>query len=123
MTTIEITDAASFKAAADLICGNAPGSEAEAGLEEKLGSVRSIIEAVRRRGDEAAFLKEPINTGLGDERALAVGEGNGDFARGEFRLVEGEFDDLLALPTSGMRFQTRRGLGRWSSSASRPPVL
>lgn len=53
MTTIEITDDASFKAAADLICGNAPGAEAEAGLEEKLGSVRSIIEAVRRRGDGA----------------------------------------------------------------------
>ena len=53
MTTIEITDDASFKAATDLICGNAPGAEEEAGLEKKLGSVRSIIEAVRRRGDEA----------------------------------------------------------------------
>ena len=37
-----------------------------------------------------------IDTGLRDERALAVCERNGDLARAEFRRVERELDDLLA---------------------------
>ena len=53
MTTIEITDDASFKAAADLICGNAAGSDAETDVERRLESVRAIVGAVRARGDEA----------------------------------------------------------------------
>jgi len=53
MTTIEITDDASFSAAVSRVCGNGPGAEAETGLERKRESARAIVEAVRRRGDEA----------------------------------------------------------------------
>ena len=52
MTTIEITDDASFEAVAERFRG-AAASESEAGEEQRLESVRKVVNAVRERGDAA----------------------------------------------------------------------
>ena len=53
MTTIEITDEASFNAAAERFRANAARSETEAGEELRLESVGKVVSAVRERGDAA----------------------------------------------------------------------
>jgi hypothetical protein len=50
----------------------------------------------RRRRDQAARLQKPVNAGFRDEGSLAIGERDGDLARGEIGLVESERDDPLA---------------------------
>ena len=83
MTTIEITDDASFKSAAVRVCGNAAGSAADADMERKLESVRAIVNAVRTRGDEAVaeFTAQFDGVTLKPE---------------QFELSAGEIDDAVA---------------------------
>src|SRR5690606_15340933 len=50
----------------------------------------------RWRGNEATRLQEAIDAGFRDERALTVGEGDGDLTRRAVGLVEGKLDDPLA---------------------------
>jgi hypothetical protein len=45
---------------------------------------------------KAACLQEPVDAGFRDEGSFAVGECDGDLARGEIGLVEGKRDDPLA---------------------------
>ena len=49
-----------------------------------------------RRGDEPLGLQDAIDAGLGDERLLGIGEGNGHLSRRELRLVQRPLDNLVA---------------------------
>lgn len=89
MTTIEITDDASFNAAAARLCAGAAASETETDEEQRLESVRKVVNAVRERGDAAVaeFTAQFDRVTLAPE---------------QFELTAKEIDDAVATVDSSL---------------------
>ena len=58
--------------------------------------VGGLDDDIGRAGDQILSLEQPVDSGFRDEVAPLVGEAHRQLTRAEFRLLQGQGNDLLA---------------------------